>query len=108
MYKRIATIISVLFITSGCAVTKVPQPTSGSRSDGTVEMSYQYGQYQNPQVNWQKAKIKAVERCKAWGYSGAEAFGGAMEDCQSTDMYGSCTRATVTKEYQCVGKEDDN
>ena len=107
MIKTIPTALAILIVASGCAVTKVPQPTSGSRSDGTIEMSYQYGQYVVPQVNWGKAKVKAVERCESWGYTGAEAFGGVMEKCQATDMYGSCTQTFVTKEFQCTGKKED-
>lgn len=100
-------LIASAILFSGCAVKKVPQPTSGSKADGTVELSYQYGQFEQPQVNWNQAKKKALKRCKAWGYGGVEAFGGVTEECQAFDSYGSCVRQFVTKTYQCLDSQQE-
>jgi len=95
----IAVILSVLF--SGCAVTKVPQPTGGSKADGTVHLSYEYGSFEQPTVDEEAALRKAQQRCQAWGYDDADAFGGAVEQCQQSNQYG-CTRYFVTMTYQCM------
>lgn len=47
-------------------------PTGGSKSDGTVRMSYSYGMFESPVVDPQQGMNAAKARCAAWGYSGAE------------------------------------
>jgi hypothetical protein len=46
--------------------------------------------------------MTATSRCSAWGFDGAEAFGGVTEECQSYNAYG-CVRQHVTIKYQCIG-----
>ena len=91
----------IIFI-SGCATVKVPVATGGSRADGVIEMFYEYGIFEKPQVQWDQALVTAKERCKAWGYEDAEAFGGSTSKCQSYDSYGSCVWWLVTIKYQCI------
>jgi hypothetical protein len=93
---------AALLASLGCATVKVPQPTSGSRADGTVQLAYEYGQFERPQVDWETANQIATDRCRAWGYSGAEAFGGGFEECTAANQYG-CVRIFVTITYQCIG-----
>jgi hypothetical protein len=89
-------------LVSACAVHKELVPTGGSRSDGTVKMSFEVGPFEQPQIDGQQGIYSATQRCKAWGYSGAEPFGGATTICQN----GNCTRRMVTFEYQCTGKPE--
>jgi hypothetical protein len=65
-------------------------------------MSYEYGLFEVPKVDIQKGARTAQRRCNAWGYSGAEAFGGSTKRCVA---YGSsgCERWLVTTEFQCTG-----
>ena len=95
------TTISVLAIAilQGCAVQKELVPTGGSRADGTVKMSFESGLFEKPQIDTQKAINTAKQRCAAWGYSGAEAFGGASKKCTNND----CSRWIITYEFQCTG-----
>jgi len=76
--------------------------TGGSRSDGIVRLSYEYGAFNKVHIDEATALETARERCHAWGYKEAEAFGGITRQCQASNMYG-CVRWTVTKEYQCTG-----
>lgn len=100
---RIITIIALLAMASGCATNITPQATGGSRSDGTIIMSYQFGGFQKPIVNWVAAQSTARHRCESWGYSGAEPFGGAQQQCVMWNGYG-CTRTQINMTYQCIGK----
>jgi hypothetical protein len=59
--------------------------------------------FEQPQVNEQQGVELASQRCKSWGYEGAEAFGGVTRQCQQTDSMGGCNHWLVTKEYQCTG-----
>ena len=99
-------IIAVLLGLGGCRSTKILQATGGSRSDGVVELSYEYGAFEIPEVDWGQGLMTACERCKAWGYSNAEAFGGAKSSCLRYDGYGGCVRYLVTISYQCIGSPD--
>ena len=87
----------------GCASTKILQATGGSRADAIVELSYSYGAFEEPQVDWDSGLRTATDRCRAWDYSSADPFGGTMSDCQSYDGYGNCMSWIVTAKYQCIG-----
>jgi hypothetical protein len=93
------------FGVAGCASVKTLQATGGSRSDGTVELSYEYGSLEAPQVQWEQGLVTARERCAAWGYSDAEAFGGHKSTCQEPSRWG-CSRHFVTMTYQCIAASD--
>ena len=97
-----AALAAVLFLTS-CATPEVMQATGGSRADGTVDLSYEYGLFQQPVVNMQAAEVTATARCKAWGYANAEPFGGQINRCQASNAYGNCLQMLVTVKYQCTG-----
>ena len=88
---------------AGCATTKNWSATGGSRADATVKLSYEYGAFERPQVNEMEALNLATSRCKTWGYTGAEAFGGSTQVCNMPGGMGGCNRWLVTKEYQCTG-----
>ncbi len=90
---------------TACATIVVPQATGGSRADGVVEFSYSYGGYQSPRPDWVTADRQAVSRCGAWGYTGAQRFGGETRQC-SNSFNGSCNRWIVTVSYQCSGSAD--
>ena len=76
--------------------------TGGSRSDGTVKLSYQFGGFQKPVVDAQQGIELAKAKCAAWGYTGAEPFGGEVQNCTAYNQYG-CVQFLVTAEYQCLG-----
>lgn len=89
----------------GCASVKTLEATGGSRSDGTVELSYEHGAFEAPQVQWEQGLVTARERCAAWGYSDAEAFGGQKSICQVAGSY-RCVYFLVTVAYQCISAGD--
>lgn len=102
MYKLLIVVIVALAV-SGCAVKKQYGASGGSKSDGTVKMSYIYGAFEVPEVNETQALQKAIKRCQVWGYKSAEAFEFTNKQCQSRDGYGGCNSWLVTKEFQCNG-----
>lgn len=99
--KKGIIIITLIAAISACAAIKVPQATGGSKADGIVELSYTYGGFEKPDVQWDQALISAQQRCEAWGYSKADAFGGTTSQCQAMSGYG-CTSFLVTAKYQCT------
>ena len=101
--KPLLSLLFILITLTGCASIKALQATGGSRADGVVELSYEYGMFEKPQVQWDQGLVTATERCKAWGYQSAKAFGGTTSQCQAYNGYGNCVRYFVTAKYQCIG-----
>lgn len=91
------------FLLGGCAVHKDLVPTSGNRAGGTVTLSYEYGWLQRPVINPDQGEAEAQQRCNAWGYSGAEPFGGGLVTCEDSNGDGECLRKRVDITYQCTG-----
>jgi len=101
---KLRTMLPLLVVVAlvACSVKKDLVPTGGSRADGVVRLSYSYGVFQTPVVDPQQGVAAATSRCKAWGYDGAEPFGGNRTECTQYSG-GSCGVMTVTTEYQCLG-----
>ncbi len=84
----------------GCSTVKTPCPIGGSRSDGVVNLTYSYNEFEKPVIDWDKAYTKAKERCISWGYVDAQPFGAKSKRF----FYGLfATRYVVTIPYQCIG-----
>ena len=101
--RTLAVAAAMAALVAGCATTKDWAATGGSRSDGVVRLSYELGEFEKPQLNEQQAIEIATQRCKTWGYSGAEAFGGVTRQCNQGGGFAGCSRWMITKEYQCTG-----
>lgn len=94
---------TAILLLSGCTTTKEWAATGGSRSDGVVRLSYELGELETAILNEEQAINLATQRCKTWGYDGAEAFGGITRQCNTMGGFSGCARWLVTKEYQCTG-----
>lgn len=93
----------IVAITAACAQPKVaiPYSSGGSKADASVEMSYSDSDFQQITPDWNAAGVEAGARCKAWGYSKTEPFGGVKKVCNQRNSYG-CIEATVTRTFQCL------
>lgn len=107
-----AGIAACVMLAAGCgpkSVLKDWVATGGSRSDATVELSFDLGPNETPITNEQQGLQMALKRCRSWGYQDVEPFGGVKRVCSEmgTDyVWGgsTCVRYMVTKEYQCIGQ----
>lgn len=88
---------------AGCTVQKEWTATGGSRADGTVDLAFQYGAFEKPQVNDAQGVELAASTCAGWGYTASQPFGGTMTKCEAVNGYGNCLRTLVTRKYQCMG-----
>lgn len=100
--KKVLAVLFALAL-SGCAVHKQWTPTGGSKADGVVRLAYQVAEMEQPILDEEQAVSLATKRCKSWGYTGAEAFGGTTSQCTQGGGFGGCSARQVTKEYQCTG-----
>jgi len=104
LLSYVLAIVGVAVALQGCAVQKQLVATGGSRADGTVKMSYEFGMFEQPVINLQQGVQSATQRCQSWGYTGAEPFGGQTKQCNGYGT-GGCNSWTVTVEYQCTGSK---
>jgi len=93
--------LTSMLVLSSCTTVKYLQISDGSKSDGTLTMMYEYGGFEKPIVQWDAAKQSAIEKCKNWGYSGAEFFDVGTSICVAYNQYG-CVRWRVTYKCQCT------
>lgn len=100
--KALLALIAAITIT-GCATKKDFYAMGGSRADGTVDMAYDFRQFESPVVNPAQAQSIAKSKCRVWGYSDAEAFGGMTQNCHQRDGFGTCVAGQVVHTYQCIG-----
>lgn len=49
--KLLITGLLISAFLTGCAAPKNWAATGGSRADGTIKLSYEYGMFENPQVS---------------------------------------------------------
>jgi len=94
----------VILALAGCATKKQLVPTGGSKADGTVKLSFEHGPFETPRINITQGTAAAKRRCEAWGYSGAEPFGGSTKQCVENSGR-TCGTWRVTYEFQCTGTD---
>lgn len=95
-----AIMLATILACTGCATKVSTMATGGSKADAIVHMSYEYGQYQTPIVDWDATQREATRVCRGWGYWWAEPLGGGASECTYRNAYG-CARRVVTYPYQC-------
>ena len=100
--KAKSIIFVLVFFLSSCAVFRVPVLSGGSRSDGLVEFTYEYGIFQNPKVDFNSSIRESIRRCAGWGYKSAEVFGGPIRTCADRGALNGCNRYRETIRYQCT------
>jgi hypothetical protein len=101
MMRKTGLAVFIVVLISGCAFQKELVATGGSRSDGIVKMSYEHYFYEMPEIDFTQALDSARQRCNAWGYTGAEPFGGIIRTRQPAR--GVFDKWFVTIDYQCTG-----
>jgi hypothetical protein len=104
MTRNIISLLAFALLLSACSTPKTLQATGGSKADATVDLSYSYGIFEEPVIDWSLALVTAKERCKAWDYKNAESFGGQKNTCQAFNGYGDCVNTLVTITYQCMNR----
>lgn len=101
--------MAALMALSGCArpVHKDPVALGGSKSDATVRIGIVWNPDREiPETTPGAALALAEAKCRAWGYEGAEAFGGVEQKCVNEFFNGygmQCVQMQAVAEYQCLG-----
>ena len=101
MKYKLALAVTVAAL-AACGTVSQMQATGGSRSDGIVKLSFEYGMFDKVQLDEASAMQTARQRCGVWGYREPDPFGGVVKQCQAYSASIGCTHWFVTKEYQCT------
>ena len=56
-------------------------------------------------IDWNSAKLEAIERCKAWEYDSATEFPSTRKKCLGIGRI--CITTKVSKTYQCTTNAPD-
>ena len=107
-------LIAVCFL-AGCGAHSVRLPEwqaiDGSRADGTVTLSYEQNFRSRLTPRTGQDNEVAKTRCRVWGYTSAEPFGGSTRSCVATPVRAnakvSCLIWRYEKRYQCTNHASD-
>jgi hypothetical protein len=102
MLTRTLTTILIASALTGCATPVTPTVSGGSRADGVVVLTGDYGLWKKGEIDWQEALVDARATCNGWGYRDAKAFGRYQWQCTSETPVG-CANTRVTLRFQCTG-----
>ena len=92
--------VIALLALSACAGQQKLQAVSGSRSDATVELAFDWFDWWGTTPDYDRAQADALatDRCSRWGYADAEPFGAAKKTCGGA----SNSTCKLTVIYQCL------
>lgn len=105
----------LLLAAVGCALLGCAKPVQkewfahdGSKADGTVKMAMTWNpNTEKPQSQKEQAQRVATEKCRAWGYESAEAFGSVVSRCTQPNfsgLGGPCNEMLAEMNFQCRGE----
>lgn len=101
--NKLLLLVMMAVVVTGCSSRKDFYATGGSRSDGSIDMAYDFKPFETPVVDYKQAESIANSKCAVWGYNRAEPFGGKTQNCQVRDGWGNCTTGQMIVKYQCIG-----
>jgi len=87
----------------GCSTPKSLVAIGGSRADGIVTMAYNAKVQKIPPQVIAEGVGTATQRCKAWGYTGADPFQESVKTCANWKG-DRCLAWRITVDYQCTGQ----
>lgn len=97
---RLFLILTAAVVLTGCTTYKLWTESAADSDLGVVQLSYEYRNFENPQVDERAGVNMARERCQDWGFRDAQR---KSEDRQCVDGdKSSCSRWKVLREYQCL------
>jgi len=90
---------------AGCAEPRKDiYALDGSRADGLLDVAFQ-GSAAYDAGDMTKALEIASQKCRVWGYQGAEKFGSKRSVCRNKNFFG-CLESEQTVKFQCAGSPD--
>ncbi|HET7812035.1 MAG TPA: YecR family lipoprotein [Steroidobacteraceae bacterium] len=98
---RIFPVLVVMALAIGCTTYKLWTESAADSDLGIVQLSYEYGKFENPQVDERAGVNMARERCKEWGFPDSQRKAEDRKCVKGVES--DCARWQVLREYQCLG-----
>lgn len=98
-------LILTTLVLAGCASSVPPGwgAVGGSRADGTVVVGYDRSELEKENTDREAATAVARRRCRAWGYSDADAFDQTTRTCVGGQgFFTNCATWRHRLEFQCT------
>jgi hypothetical protein len=86
---------------AGCATSDRWAVSGADKANAVVRVSYEYPEFQEPELSDAQAEKLALNRCNGWGYDAAQPIAGQIRQC-SNMADGNCDMWKVTREFQCT------
>lgn len=80
----------------------VPGDVAQSEEMGYVYLRYEYSKYDQPEIDWNYARQKLLNKCKAWDYTGMLFDSKGERECIRKNDDGMCVRWRVVHRCECV------
>ncbi|HEU4779153.1 MAG TPA: YecR family lipoprotein [Steroidobacteraceae bacterium] len=93
-------LVGCFTLLASCTTYKLWNEAGSDQDERTVDLSYEYGKFENPQLDERAGLEMARERCKDWGFPIARRKGESRDCLDGTRE--SCGRWRVTRQYQCA------
>jgi len=97
---RILILLAAIAATSSCTTYKLWTEYGENQEEGTLQLSYEYRKFENPQVDERAGIERARERCHDWGWRDAQRKGEERQCQNGTDS--DCSKWLVIREYRCL------
>jgi hypothetical protein len=98
--NRAFPILAVMATLIGCTTYKTWTYAGSDEASSTVQLSYEYRKFENPQLDERAGVDLARTRCADWGFKSAQRKS-EERICVDGDK-DKCGKWQVTREYQCV------
>jgi hypothetical protein len=97
---RTALLGFLILAVTGCTTYKLWTESDSDQQAGTIQLSYDYGRFESPQVDERAGIEMARERCAGWGFANAQRHGQESACLEGTKA--DCKKWRVTRDYSCT------
>jgi hypothetical protein len=93
-------ILAILVFATGCTTYKLWNEAGSDQESATVDLSYEFRKFENPQVDERAAIQMARERCRDWRFTDAHRKSETRECLDGSEA--NCGKWRVTRRFQCT------
>lgn len=94
-------LVAALTVLAACTTFKFWTESDSDQQAGTIEISYEFRRFENPQVDERAATTLVRDRCADWGFRNGASREGESRTCIDGTQ-DNCSRWRVTREYRCL------
>jgi hypothetical protein len=101
--KKLLAVVAIALSITGCSTNQGWTTEGGSKDIGAVNLSREYGEFENVQTEDVKGIEVAREQCQDWGFKDAKDRGMIRATCtKHKGLHHECVKFNETKQYKCT------